>query len=118
MKDSNILLEKSLLFAARIIKLHKYLISKKQENIISNQIIRSATSIGANANEAIYGISKADFIAKLHISLKETAETEYWINLLYLSDYITEQEKNSLVNDCLEIKKILVSTINTAKENQ
>ena len=118
MKDSNILLEKSLLFAARIIKLHKYLISKKQENIISNQIIRSATSIGANANEAIYGISRADFIAKLHISLKETAETEYWINLLYLSDYITEQEKNSLVNDCLEIKKILVSTINTAKENQ
>lgn len=118
MKDSNILLEKSLLFAARIIKLHKYLISKKQENIISNQIIRSATSIGANANEAIYGISKADFIAKLHISLKETAETEYWINLLFLSDYITEQEKNSLINDCIEIKKILISTINTAKENQ
>ena len=118
MKDSNILLEKSLLFAARIIKLHKYLISKKQENIISNQIIRSATSIGANANEAIYGISKADFIAKLHISLKETAETEYWINLLFLSDYITEQEKISLINDCLEIKKILISTINTAKENQ
>ena len=118
MKDGNILLEKSLLFAARIVKLHKYLISKKQENIISNQIIRSATSIGANANEAIYGISRADFIAKLHISLKETAETEYWINLLYLSDYITEQEKNYLVNDCLEIKKILVSTINTAKENQ
>ena len=118
MKENNILLEKALLFAARIVKLHKYLVSKKQENIISNQIIRSATSIGANANEAIYGISKADFISKLHISLKETAETEYWINLLYLSDYITEQEKNSLVNDCLEIKKILVSTINTAKENQ
>ena len=118
MKENNVLLEKSLAFAARIVKLYKYLVSKKEENIISKQIIRSATSIGANANEAVYGISKADFIAKLHISLKETAETEYWINLLYLSDYITEQEKSSLVSDCLEIKRILVSTINTAKETQ
>ena len=118
MKDSNILLEKSLLFAARIIKLHKYLISKKQENIISNQIIRSATSIGANANEAIYGISKADFIAKLHISLKETAETEYWIKLLNLSEYIDDKMSSSLLNDCLEIKRILIASINTAKENK
>ncbi len=118
MKENNILLEKALLFAARIVKLHNYLISKKQETVISKQIIRSATSIGANANEAIYGISKPDFISKLHISLKETAETEYWINLLYLSEYITEQEKDSLIKDCLEIKKILVSTLNTAKEKQ
>ncbi len=117
MKENNILLEKSLLFAARIVKLHKYLVSKKQELVISKQIIRSATSIGANANEAVYGSSRADFIAKLHISLKETAETEYWLNLLYLSGYITEQEKSSLIDDCLEIKKILISTINTAKEN-
>ena len=72
MKENNILLEKALLFAARIVKLHNYLISKKQETVISKQIIRSATSIGANANEAIYGISKPDFISKLHISLKET----------------------------------------------
>ena len=117
MKENNILLEKTLEFAARIVKLYKYLVEKKHEEIISKQIIRSATSIGANANEAIYGSSKADFIAKLHISLKETAETEYWLRLLYLSDYITEQEKQSLVNDCLEIKKILVSTINTSKEH-
>ncbi len=115
MKDKNILLDKTLLFAARIIKLNNYLITQKQEYIISKQIVRSATSIGANANEAVYGISKADFIAKLHISLKETAETEYWLKLLFLSEYISSQEKDSLLEDCLEIKKILISTINTSK---
>ena len=118
MKENNVLLEKALLFAARIVKLYKYLSTEKDEIVISKQIIRSATSIGANANEAVFGISKADFIAKLHISLKETAETEYWIKLLCLSDYITEKEKDSLIGDCLEIKKILISTINTAKENK
>lgn len=111
----NILLEKSLLFSARIIKLNKYLTKEKREHIISKQIVRSATSIGANANEAVYGVSKADFISKMQISLKETAETEYWLRLLLLSEYITEDEGSSLINDCLEIKKILISTLNTAK---
>lgn len=115
-KDS-ILLEKSLLFAARIIRLNKYLTKEKKETTIAKQIVRSATSIGANANEAIYGISKADFIAKLQISLKETAETEYWIRLLVLSEYITQAEGDSLLADCIEIKKILISTLNTSKEN-
>lgn len=101
MSANSILLDKSLKFAARIVKLHKYLVKEKKESIISKQIIRSGTSIGANANEAVYGISKADFIAKLQISLKETAETEYWLRLLMLSDYITEQEGESLLNDCL-----------------
>ncbi len=114
----NILLEKTLKFASRIIKLHRYLTKEKHEGIISKQIIRSATSIGANANEAIYGTSKADFIAKIHISLKETAETEYWLRLLILSEYISEIEGMSLLNDCLEIKRILISTLNTAKENK
>ena len=118
MAQKSILLDKSLLFAARIIKLNKYLIQEKKETIIAKQIIRSATSIGANANEAIYGISKADFIAKLQISLKETAETEYWLRLLVLSEYITENEGESLLTDCLEIKKILISTLNTSKENK
>jgi len=117
MKD-NILLDKSLKFAARIVKLHKYLTKEKRETIISKQIIRSGTSIGANANEAVYGISKADFIAKLQISLKETAETEYWLRLLILSEYITEQEGKSLLDDCLEIKRILISTLNTAKSKK
>ena len=118
MAQNSILLDKSLLFAARIVKLNKYLAKEKKETIISKQIIRSATSIGANANEAIYGQSKADFIAKLQISLKETAETEYWLRLLILSDYITEKEGESLLADCLEIKRILISTLKTAKENK
>ena len=111
----NVLLEKSLLFSARIIKLNKYLIKEKHEHIISKQIVRSATSIGANANEAVYGVSKADFISKMQISLKETAETEYWLRLLVLSEYLNEDEGQSLINDCLEIKRILISTLNTAK---
>ena len=117
MKTENVLLTKSLHFASRIVKLHKYLLKEKHETIISKQIIRSATSIGANANEAVYGISKADFIAKLQISLKETAETEYWLRLLILSDYLTEKEGDSLLFDCLEIKRLLISTLNTTKEN-
>ncbi len=118
MASDSILLDKSLKFAVRIVKLHKYLIKEKKETVISKQIIRSGTSIGANANEAVYGVSKAEFIAKLQISLKETAETEYWLRLLILSEYITEQEGDSLLNDCLEIKRILVSTLNTAKNNK
>lgn len=118
MAQDSILLEKSLKFSARIVKLHKYLIKERHESIISKQIIRSATSIGANANEAIYGISKAEFIAKLQISLKETAETEYWLRLLVLSEYITETEGKSLLDDCLEIKKILISTLNTTKSSR
>ena len=115
MAQNSILLDKSLHFAARIVKLYRYLSNEKHETIISKQLIRSATSIGANANEAVYGVSKADFIAKLQISLKETAETEYWLRLLILSEYISENEGNLLIADCLEIKKILVSSLNTAK---
>ena len=117
MAQDSILLDKSLKFAVRIVKLQKYLLKEKHESIISKQIIRSATSIGANANEAIYGISKADFIAKLQISLKETAETEYWLRLLILSEYISDELGDSLLKDCLEIKRILISTLNTAKNS-
>ncbi len=116
MARDSVLLDKSLHFAARIVKLYQYLIKQKCETVISKQIIRSGTSIGANANEAVYGISKADFIAKLQISLKETAETEYWLRLLVMSEYLTETEGNSLIDECLEIKRILVATLNTAKK--
>ncbi len=118
MLTDNVLLDKSLKFAARIVKLHKYLTKEKRENIISKQIIRSGTSIGANANEAVYGISKDDFISKLHISLKETAETEYWLRLLIMSEYLSDSEGVSLLNDCLELKRLLISILNTAKENK
>jgi four helix bundle protein len=101
-------------FAVQIINLVKSL-KEKRESIISNQIGRSGTSIGANIREAQYAHGKSDFIAKLQISLKETAETEYWLRLLVLSEYLTESEGNSLLTDCLEIKRILVSTLNTAK---
>ena len=112
------LIDKSIAFASRIIKLHQYHIKTKKETIISKQIVRSGMSIGANINEANYGQSKADFISKMHIALKETAETEYWLKLLAMSDYISEDMGKSLLNDCLEIKRILISSINTAKDKQ
>ena len=113
----NILVDKSIDFAARILKLQNHLIKNKKEVIISKQIVRSATSIGANINEANYGQSKADFISKLHISLKETAETEYWIRLLVKAEFISPELGNSLLNDCLEIKRILIASLNTAKND-
>lgn len=118
MSQDSVILNKSLKFAARIGKLYRYLSTEKHETIISKQIVRSGTSIGANANEAIYGVSKAEFIAKLQISLKETAETEYWRKLLVMSEYLTEAEGQSLIDDCLEIKRILVSSLKTARENR
>lgn len=114
MKES-ILIDKSISFAARIVKLNQYLIKNKKETIISKQIARSGTSIGVNINEANYGQSKADFISKMHIALKETADTEYWIKLLYKSEYIDEKSSISLLMDCLEIKRILIASVNTAK---
>ena len=115
MKD-NALIEKSIEFATRIVKLSKFLEESKKDYVISKQIIRSGTSIGANINEAQYAISKADFIAKLHISLKETAETEYWLRLLHKAEYIDGKIFESLVSDCLDLKKLLISSINTAKK--
>ncbi len=114
----NILVDKTIDFAARIVKLHNYLIKTHKETIISKQIFRSGTSIGANINEANYGQSTADFISKMHIALKETAETEYWLKLLVKSEYLSEKEGLSLIDDCLEIKRILVASIKTAKENK
>ena len=113
----NLLIDKSIAFAARIVKLYQYLIKNKKETVISKQILRSGTSIGANINEANYGQSKADFISKMHIALKETAETEYWIKLLHLAEYIDDEMSNSLLEDCLVIKRILIASLNTAKEN-
>lgn len=113
----NILIEKSVDFGARIVKLNRYLVTEKHETVLSKQILRSGTSIGANINEAQYGNSKADFIAKLHIALKETAETEYWLRLLEKSEYLEHGMSDSLLRDCLEIKRILIASINTAKGN-
>ena len=104
-------------FALRIIKLYKYLTDNYKEFVMSKQILRSGTSIGANIAEAIYGQSKKDFVAKLSISLKETSETEYWLDLLYQSEYINKSEFESVFADAEEIRKILISSINTSKKS-
>ena len=117
MKD-NVLVDKSIDFGARIVKLHRYLTKTRHEAVLSNQILRSGTSIGANVNEAQYGNSKADFIAKLHIALKETAETEYWLRVLEKSEYLDGDMASSMLADCLELKRILIASINTAKDNK
>ena len=114
----NLLIDKSLAFASRIIKLYQYLTTAKQELVISKQIVRSGTSIGANINEANYGQSKDDFISKMHIALKETSETEYWLRLLTMSEYLTNDMGDSLLTDCLELKRMLVASINTAKKEE
>ena len=103
-------------FAVTIIALVKSL-KEKRESIISNQIGRSGTSIGANIHEAQYAHSKADFIAKLQIALKEANETGFWLELLYKTGYITETEYKSLESACRSIRVILISSINTAKGN-
>lgn len=116
MKKDNLIVDKSKNFALRIIKLYKYLCAEKNEYVLSKQLLRSGTSIGANIKEAIRGQSKADFVFKLNISLKEASETEYWIELLYESDYITKTQFESIHTDCVEIIKILTSIINSSKE--
>ena len=109
--------EKSKKFAVRIIKLYKYLCDEHKEYVLSKQILRSGTSIGANVREAIYAQSTADFISKMSIALKEASETDYWIELLMESEYIPEQAGNSLKDDCVEIIKILTSIINSKKND-
>ena len=116
MKD-NILLDKSFIFAVRIVKLYKYLCSKKKEYVLSKQLLRSGTSIGANINEVQDAQSKNDFISKLSISLKEARETKYWIELLRETDYLTDKEANNILEDLIEVIKLLVSIIKTTKEN-
>ena len=116
MKD-NIIVDKSKAFALRIIKLYKYLCNEKQEYVLSKQILRSGTSVGANVKEAVRGQSKADFYAKMNIALKEISETEYWLELLHESEYIETKNFESIYNDCQGIIKILVSITKTQKNN-
>ena len=111
--ENNIIGDKSKAFALRIIKLSRYLTDDKKEFVLSNQILKSGTSIGANVKEAIRAQSKPDFYSKMNISLKEASETEYWLELLHESNYITSQEFNSIYSDCEEIIKILVSITKT-----
>jgi four helix bundle protein len=117
MKNDNILKQKSFSFALRIVKCSQYLQTEKKEYTLSKQLLRSGTSIGANVREAEQAQSKADFIHKLSIALKETNETEYWLELLYQSGYLAQQLFDSLYFDCKELLKLLISIIKTSKQN-
>ena len=112
---NNIVADKSRLFAIRIIRLYKYLRNDKCEYYLSKQLVRSGTSIGANIREAILSFSNADFIYKMNTALKEACETEYWLELLHETDYITDAEFNSIYKDCNEIAKLLTAIVKTSK---
>ena len=105
----NVIVRKSFAFSVRIVNLHRYLSQQKKEYVISKQIYRSGTSIGANIAEAQRAQSTADFVAKMKIALKEANETQYWLQLLYETNYITEKEFNSVHGDLVEILKILTA---------
>ena len=109
------LIIKSKEFALTVIKVCKELRNAKCESALINQFLRSGTSIGANIREAFYAHGKVDFVAKLQIALKECSESEYWIELLIESGYYNDKE---LLNKCVEVKRILIASINTAKENK
>ena len=106
------LLDKSKSFALEIIKVCNTIKSTKKESVLTNQLIRSGTSVGANIREAFYAHGKADFIAKLQIALKECSESEYWLELLIESGYYDDA---AILEQCIEVKKLLISSINTAR---
>lgn len=108
------LLSKSKSFALEIIKACNEIKRSKRKSILTNQLIRSGTSIGANIREAFYGHSRSDFIAKLQIALKECSESEYWLELLIESNYYSD---TAVLEHCIEMKKLLISSLNTAKKN-
>ena len=114
-RERSLLLEKSERFAGRIIKMYQYLTTQKKELIISKQVLRSGTSIGANITESRNAQSTADFLNKLNIALKEADETSYWIKNLFQGGYLNEKEYESILNDTDELVKLLVSSIKTLK---
>ena len=116
MKD-NVIKEKSYSFALRIVKMHKYIINNENELVLSKQVLRSGTSIGANIEEAFAGQSKKDFIAKLSISLKEAFETRYWLRLLRDSEIVEKRYITSVIDDCDELISIITKILKTSKIN-
>ena len=109
----NVLVDKSKLFALRIIKLCRYLNESKHEYTLAKQLLRSGTSIGANAKEGAYVQTRADLITKLFLAQKECAETEYWLEILYKSGYIPEEDFRGIFADCQELMRILVASTKT-----
>ena len=111
----NIIQEKSFAFALRIVKLCDHLQKSKRETILCKQLLRCGTSIGANVAESKHAQSRADFTSKLTIALKEAAETDYWLRLLFAADYLNEAEFHSIFSDCEEIERLLASIVKTSK---
>ncbi len=114
----NIILVKSKAFALRIIKMYNYLKEEKKEYVLSQQLLRSGTSIGANVKESVFAQSTADFYAKMYIAQKEAGETEYWLELLYESEYIDQKLFDSFHTDCQELIKLLVSITKNSKKTK
>ena len=118
MIEQNVLIDKTIAFAVRIVNCYKYLQEDRKEFLMSKQILRSGTSIGAKAHEAIFAQSKPDFISKLSISLKEASETSYWLTILYQTNYIDLNLYASLKKDIDEIIRILIASIKTTRKNE
>lgn len=111
----NVIENKSFQFAIRIVRLYKFLCEEKKEYILSKQLLRAGTSIGANVTESQQAQSKPDFVSKISIALKEASETRYWIKLLGATEYLSENQTKSILDDCVEIEKILVTILKSAK---
>ena len=117
MKADNQILIDSKSFDIRIIRLYKYLSDMKKEFVLSKQILRSGTSIGANISESVFAQSRMDFVSKMSISLKEASETKYWLDLLYETEYISQEQYDSVSDDLGKITGTLVKIVNTTKQN-
>ena len=115
MKDDSAVQTKSKAFAIRIVRMYQFLTDKKKEFVLSKQVLRSGTSVGANLSEAKYAISKKEFIQKVQIALKECAETAFWLELLRETDYLTEREFSDIHPDCTELLRMLTSSLTTLK---
>lgn len=113
MGNENTIEIKSFEFAIRIVKLYKYLCDSQKEFVLSKQLLRSGTSIGANVAEALQGQSKRDFLMKMNISLKEASETKYWLKLLHATDYLNDREFDSIHENCMELEKLLTAIVKT-----
>ena len=118
MVTENTIRTKSMAFARRIVSAYRYLCEEKKEYVLSKQLLRSGTSIGANIAEAQYGSSRKDFLNKLYIALKECAETLYWLELLHSCDYLSDSEYDSLQADCGELRKLLSSITKSVRDGK
>jgi four helix bundle protein len=114
----NVIKDKSFVFALRIVKLYQYLQSEKKEFVLSKQLLRSGTAIGALVHEAEEAESKSDFIHKMSVAQKEANESDYWIELLFQSAYLSQNQYQSIIHDLIELRKLLSSIILTSKENK